>query len=121
MQEPLRTTRQLADLIALAIPKKYHPKKIHVATKIFQALRIAVNRELDNLTRLLTDGPKLLKPGARFCIITFHSLEDRIVKQAFVKSDDYKVLTRKPVLPTADEVRNNSRSRSAKLRVAERL
>ena len=121
VQEPLRTTRQLADLIALAIPKKYHPKKIHVATKIFQALRIAVNRELDNLTRLLTDGPKLLKPGARFCIITFHSLEDRIVKQAFVKSDDYKVLTRKPVLPTADEVRNNSRSRSAKLRVAERL
>ncbi|CAK8722411.1 16S rRNA (cytosine(1402)-N(4))-methyltransferase RsmH [Candidatus Electrothrix laxa] len=120
-QQPLRTTRQLADLIALSIPKKYHPKKIHVATKVFQALRIAVNRELDNLTRLLTDGPKLLKPGARFCIITFHSLEDRIVKQAFVKTPHCKVLTRKPVLPTADEVRNNSRSRSAKLRVAERL
>ncbi|MCI5124184.1 MAG: 16S rRNA (cytosine(1402)-N(4))-methyltransferase RsmH, partial [Candidatus Electrothrix sp. AR5] len=68
VQQPLRTTRDLADLVALAIPKKYHPKKIHVATKIFQALRIAVNRELDNLTRLLTDGPKLLKPGARFCI-----------------------------------------------------
>ena len=121
VQQSLKTTRQLADLVALSIPRKYHPKKIHVATKVFQALRIAVNRELDNLTRLLTDGPELLKPGARFCIITFHSLEDRIVKQAFVKSADYKVLTRKPVLPTADEVRNNSRSRSAKLRVAERL
>jgi len=120
-QQPLMTTRQLADLVALAIPKKYHPKKIHVATKVFQALRIAVNRELDNLTRLLTDGPELLKPGARFCIITFHSLEDRIVKQAFAKTPHCKVLTRKPVLPTADEVRNNSRSRSAKLRVAERL
>ncbi len=121
VQQPLMTTRQLADLVALSIPKKYHPKKIHVATKVFQALRIAVNRELDNLTRLLTDGPKLLKPGARFCIITFHSLEDRIVKQAFAKTPHCKVLTRKPVLPTADEVRNNSRSRSAKLRVAERL
>lgn len=120
-QEPLRTTRQLADLVASAIPRKYHPKKIHVATKVFQALRIAVNRELDNLTCLLTDGPGLLKPGARLCIITFHSLEDRMVKQAFAKTPQYKVLTSKPVLPTADEVRNNSRSRSAKLRVAERL
>ncbi len=121
VQQPLRTTRQLADLIAFSIPKKYHPKKIHVATKVFQALRIAVNRELDNLSRLLTEGPQLLKPGARFCVITFHSLEDRIVKQAFAKTTHCKVLTRKPVLPTADEVRNNSRSRSAKLRVAERL
>ena len=121
VQQPFMTTRQLADLVALSIPKKYHPKKIHVATKVFQALRIAVNRELDNLTRLLTDGSELLKPGARFCIITFHSLEDRIVKQSFVKSSNYKVLTRKPILPTADEVRNNSRSRSAKLRVAEKL
>ncbi|WP_339136181.1 MAG: 16S rRNA (cytosine(1402)-N(4))-methyltransferase RsmH [Candidatus Electrothrix sp. GW3-4] len=120
-QERLETTRQLADLVALAIPKKYHPKKIHVATKVFQALRIAVNRELENLTRLLTDGPELLKPGARFCIITFHSLEDRMVKQAFAKTPHCKVLTNKPVLPTADEVRRNSRARSAKLRVAERL
>ena len=120
-QQPLRTTRQLADLVAWTIPKKYHPKKIHVATKVFQALRIAVNRELENLTRLLEDGPKLLKPGARFCIITFHSLEDRIVKQAFAQTPHYKVLTNKPVLPTAHEVRNNARARSAKLRVAERL
>ncbi|WPD23221.1 MAG: 16S rRNA (cytosine(1402)-N(4))-methyltransferase RsmH [Candidatus Electrothrix scaldis] len=120
-KEKVMTTRQLADLVALSIPKKYHPKKIHVATKVFQALRIAVNRELENLTRLLTDGPKLLKPGARFCIITFHSLEDRIVKQAFAKTPYYRVLTNKPVLPTAEEVRSNARARSAKLRVAERL
>lgn len=121
VQQPLTGTRQLAKLIAQAIPRKYHPKKIHVATKIFQGLRIAVNRELDNLTCLLTDAPKLLKPGARLCIITFHSLEDRIVKQVFAKTPQYKVLTSKPVLPTADEVRQNARARSAKLRVAERL
>lgn len=121
VQQPLTTTRQLAELIAQAIPRKYHPKKIHVATRIFQGLRIAVNRELDNLTRLLTDAPRLLKPGARLCIITFHSLEDRIVKQAFAKTPHYKVLTSKPVLPTADEVRKNARARSAKLRVAERV
>lgn len=101
--------------------RKISSEKIHVATKVFQALRIAVNRELENLTRLLTDGPELLKPGARFCIITFHSLEDRMVKQAFAKTPHCKVLTNKPVLPTADEVRRNSRARSAKLRVAERL
>ncbi len=121
VQQPLKSTRQLAELIAQAIPRKYHPKKIHVATKIFQGLRIAVNRELDNLSRLLTDAPDVLKPGARLCIITFHSLEDRIVKQAFAKAPHYKVLTNKPVLPTADEVRKNARARSAKLRVAEKL
>lgn len=120
-QEKIMTTRQLADLVARAIPKKYHPRKIHVATKVFQALRIAVNRELENLTRLLEEGPTLLKPGARFCIITFHSLEDRIVKQAFAKTPHCRVLTNKPVVATAEEVRSNARARSAKLRVAERL
>ncbi|MCI5122276.1 MAG: 16S rRNA (cytosine(1402)-N(4))-methyltransferase RsmH [Candidatus Electrothrix sp. AUS4] len=120
-KEKVATTRQLADLVAWAIPKKYHPKKIHVATKVFQALRIAVNRELENLTRLLEDGPKLLKPGARFCVITFHSLEDRMVKQAFASTPYCRVLTHKPVLPTAEEVRGNARARSAKLRVAERV
>jgi 16S rRNA (cytosine1402-N4)-methyltransferase len=121
IQEPLKSTRQLAELIAQAIPRKYHPRKIHVATKVFQGLRIAVNRELDNITRLLTDAPKVLKPGARLCVITFHSLEDRIVKQGFAKAPHYKVLTNKPVLPTVDEVRRNARARSAKLRVAEKL
>lgn len=121
IETPVTTTRQLAEIVRLAIPKKYHPKKIHVATKVFQALRIAVNRELDNLVKLLTDGPQLLKPGARICIITFHSLEDRIVKQAFAADPLCKVLTKKPVTATAGEVRDNPRSRSAKLRVAERI
>lgn len=121
LEQPVTTTRQLAEIIRLSIPRKYHPKKIHVATKVFQALRIAVNRELDNLVQLLTDGPHLLNPGARICIITFHSLEDRIVKQAFAANPLCKVLTKKPVLPTAKEIQDNPRSRSAKLRVAEKI
>ena len=119
LQEPIRTTRQLAEIIRRAIPAKYHPKKIHVATRTFQALRIAVNRELDNLVSLLSDAPQLLKPGARICVITFHSLEDRIVKQAFAANPAYRGLTRKPVAPTAMEIQTNPRSRSARLRVAE--
>ena len=117
---PVKTTRQLAEIVSRAIPAKYHPKKINVATKVFQALRIAVNREFDNLVRLLTDAPELLAPGARLCIITFHSLEDRIVKQAFNSNPAYRVLTRKPVMPTDIEMKSNPRSRSAKLRVAEK-
>jgi 16S rRNA (cytosine1402-N4)-methyltransferase len=118
---PVKTTRQLAEIVRRAIPVKYHPKKIHVATRVFQALRIAVNREFDNLVTLLTDAPELLAPGARICIISFHSLEDRIVKQAFVNNPAYRVLTRKPVGPTAIEMKSNPRSRSAKLRVAEKI
>ena len=117
---PIKTTRRLAEIVGRAIPPRYHPKKIHVATRVFQALRIAVNRELDNLVRLLADAPGLLAPGARICIITFHSLEDRIVKQAFVSDPAYRILTRKPVRPTTVEIQNNPRSRSAKLRVAEK-
>ena len=120
-KERLSTTRQLADIVSQAIPVKYHPKKIHVATKVFQALRIAVNRELDNLVKLMTDAPDLLVPGARICIISFHSLEDRIVKQALNNNPAYRVLTRKPVRPTALEIKKNPRSRSAKLRVAEKI
>lgn len=119
--ERIESTKQLAEIVARAIPKKYHPKKIHVATKVFQALRIAVNRELDNLVKILTDAPAVLTQGARICIITFHSLEDRIVKQAFANNKAYKIITRKPVLPTEEEVAVNPRSRSAKLRVAERV
>jgi len=119
-EERLTTTRQLADIVSRAIPAKYRPKKIHVATKVFQALRIAVNRELDNLVKLLSDAPDLLVPGARICIISFHSLEDRIVKQALSNNPAYRVLTRKPVGPTALEMKKNFRSRSAKLRVAEK-
>lgn len=119
--QPLATTRQLAELVRRAVPGQYQPKKIHPATKVFQALRIAVNRELDNLAKVLADAPQLLAPGARLCVITFHSLEDRMVKQAFLSHPALRVLTKKPVLPNDEELRSNPRSRSAKLRVAERI
>jgi 16S rRNA (cytosine1402-N4)-methyltransferase len=121
LQGPVKTTRELAEIVRRSVPAKYHPKKIHVATKVFQALRIAVNRELDNLVRLLTDAPQLMAPGARICIITFHSLEDRIVKQAFAGNPAYRVLTRRPVVPADIEKTGNPRARSAKLRVAEKV
>jgi len=120
LEGSIKSTRELAEIVYRSIPVKYHPKKIHVATKVFQALRIAVNREFDNLVKLLSDAPQLLVPGARICIITFHSLEDRIVKQAFRNNPAYRVLTKKPIQPTAAEIKNNPRSRSAKLRVAEK-
>ncbi len=118
---PIETTRQLAELVADSIPRRYHPKKKHVATKVFQALRIAVNRELDNLVRILGDAPSVLVPGGRICVITFHSLEDRIVKQAFANNSEYRVVTKKPVSPSESEVMGNPRARSAKLRVAEKV
>ncbi len=112
----IRTTRQLANLVAEAVPRRFHPEKIHVATRVFQALRIAVNHELDNLVRLLADGPDFLRSGAAFCIITFHSLEDRIVKQAFRR--DERLRPGKPVRPTEEEVAGNPRARSATMRCA---
>jgi 16S rRNA (cytosine1402-N4)-methyltransferase len=120
-KQPVATTCQLAEIVARAIPRRFHPPSIHVATRVFQALRIAVNRELNNLVKVLAEAPSVLVPGARMCVLTFHSLEDRIVKQAFAGSRDYKVLTRKPVLPGRQEILANPRARSAKLRVAERV
>ena len=120
-KEPVATTRQLAEIVAAAIPRRFHPPRIHVATRVFQALRIAVNRELHNLVKVLAEAPSVLVPGARMCVLTFHSLEDRIVKQAFAGSRDYKVVTRKPIEPARQEVMANPRARSAKLRVAERV
>lgn len=114
----ITTTSQLAQIVAMAIPKKFHPRKIHVATKVFQALRIAVNRELDNLTTLLDSITALLKPGGRVCIITFHSLEDRLVKWKFKENTLLHILTKKPVTPGDEEIRMNPRARSAKLRAA---
>jgi 16S rRNA (cytosine1402-N4)-methyltransferase len=114
----IETTAELASIVAAAIPARFHPRTKHVATRTFQALRIAVNRELENLARLLAAAPAVLKPAARICVITFHSLEDRIVKQAFAAGGDYDVITRKPVTPRSDEVAANPRARSAKLRVA---
>lgn len=120
-ETPITTTTQLASIVAAAVPRKYHPHKVHVATKVFQALRIAVNAELDNVTSLLANAPTVLRPGGRFCVITFHSLEDRIVKQAFSRNPAYKVLTKHPVEPSDTEIERNPRSRSAKLRVAARI
>lgn len=98
-------------------------EKIHPATRTFQAIRIFVNRELEDLRALLQAAPGVLKPGSRLVVISFHSLEDRIVKDALregAKAGLYKVLTKKPVEAGAEEVDRNPRSRSAKLRAAER-
>ncbi len=117
-QEEIWTTKQLVTVVAHAVPKRFHPKKIHVATKVFQALRIAVNTELENLATILDDGVRYLRPGANFCVISFHSLEDRIVKRKFRSNDQLEVLTGKPVMSSPEEIAVNPRSRSARLRVA---
>ncbi len=99
-------------------------RRIHPATRTFQALRIFVNHELDDLRALLRAAPQLLKPGGRLVIISFHSLEDRIVKDAFregAKLGHYRLLTKKPVTASDEEIDRNPRSRSAKLRAAERI
>jgi 16S rRNA (cytosine1402-N4)-methyltransferase len=114
----ITTTSHLASIVAAAVPKKFQPRKIHVATKTFQALRIAVNKELDNLMALLDTITKILKPGGRICIITFHSLEDRLVKWKFKDNPELHVLTKKPVVPGTEEIKMNPRARSAKLRAA---
>ena len=117
--ERVTTTKQLADLVARVIPRRFHPPRIHVATKVFQALRIAVNEELKNLSILLDKAADHLVPGGRFCVISFHSLEDRMVKRKFMADKRLKVVTRKPVVPAENEIMENPRSRSARLRVAE--
>ena len=119
-KERIVSTDQLVALVDQAIPKRFHPKKIHVATKVFQALRIAVNRELDSLEQVLADGAALLAPGGKFCVISFHSLEDRLVKQAFRENPLLEVVTQKPLVPGRAECLRNPRARSAKLRVAAR-
>ncbi len=120
IMQPFATTDQLVAVVERAIPRRFHPRKIHVATKVFQALRIAVNRELDNLVKILEVGSELLQPGGRFCVISFHSLEDRLVKRAFANDQRLQVITRRPVRPAEEECQRNPRARSAKLRVAER-
>jgi 16S rRNA (cytosine1402-N4)-methyltransferase len=122
---PIRSTAHLAEVIsAAARPMNSAERRIHPATRTFQALRIFVNRELDDLRDLLNAAPQLLKPGGRLVIISFHSLEDRIVKDALrdgVKLGHYRILTKKPVTATEEEVDRNPRSRSAKLRAAEKV
>ncbi|MGC1450823.1 MAG: 16S rRNA (cytosine(1402)-N(4))-methyltransferase, partial [Candidatus Sulfotelmatobacter sp.] len=128
---PIRSTAHLADVISAAArpmnrgQDRYDQRRIHPATLTFQALRIFVNRELEDLQALLEAAPRILKPGGRVVVISFHSLEDRIVKDAFregaIKDKHFRVLTKKPVTATELESDRNPRARSAKLRAAERV
>jgi 16S rRNA (cytosine1402-N4)-methyltransferase len=140
---PLHTTTGLADVVARAVPRRHWPRRIHPATRTFQALRIATNRELDDLEQALPDVVEGLGNGGRLCVITFHSLEDRTVKHTFLcLSRGYpsgsgpstrkawngtmaaprtRLLTRRPILPSAEELARNPRARSAKLRAVERV
>lgn len=119
-RRPLHSTLELADLIYNAVPGSYRHGRIHPATRTFQGLRIAVNGELTALETFLKQAPTWLKPGGRLGIISFHSLEDRLVKWAFREDERLKVLTKKPIVPGEGEQKDNPRSRSAKLRWAER-
>lgn len=119
-KDPLRTAAQLASLVRSCVPRS-RGHSIDPATRTFQALRIAVNGELDSLELALERLPGCLLPGGRLAIISFHSLEDRLVKQAFRADARLKVLTKRPLRPTEEEVALNARARSAKLRVAERV
>jgi 16S rRNA (cytosine1402-N4)-methyltransferase len=123
---PIQTTGVLASLVAGAVPPAYRHGRIHCATRTFQALRIAVNRELERLEPSLRDAVDVLAPRGRICVISFHSLEDRIVKHTFRSlaqgpAARLALLTKKPILSSEQECRENPRARSAKLRVAERL
>ncbi|MBZ5645959.1 MAG: 16S rRNA (cytosine(1402)-N(4))-methyltransferase RsmH [Acidobacteriia bacterium] len=122
---PIRTTAHLAQVIsAAARPMNPADRRIHPATRTFQAIRIHVNRELEDLEALLASAPRVLRPGGRLVLISFHSLEDRKVKDSLregAKQGLYRLLTKKPVTATEEEIDRNPRSRSAKLRAAERL
>ncbi|HEX6974605.1 MAG TPA: 16S rRNA (cytosine(1402)-N(4))-methyltransferase RsmH [Vicinamibacterales bacterium] len=122
--DPIVTTGQLAAIVRRAVPRKGY-QRIDPATRTFQALRIWVNRELDGLDQFLADAARLLAAGARLAVITFHSLEDRIVKHTFramaAGESALQVLTRRPLVPGDEEVARNPRARSAKLRAIERL
>jgi len=123
-RRPIMTTHQLAETVLRAIPAKRRSARIHPATRTFQALRIAVNDELGALNEALDNLPGIVKEGGRICIISFHSLEDRIVKhrfKAYKKANILNIVTKKPITPEREEILINPRSRSAKLRVAERI
>lgn len=136
---PVKSTTELAEIVSSAIPRRFWPKKIHPATKTFQAIRMEVNQEIENLQSFLPKAASLLAPGGVIAIISFHSLEDRIVKRFFAGTPErfvyprglpapapeeprlLKPITRKSITPSEEEVRNNPRSRSARLRAARRL
>ncbi|MBI4653058.1 16S rRNA (cytosine(1402)-N(4))-methyltransferase RsmH [Candidatus Kuenenbacteria bacterium] len=135
----IETTFELKEIIKKATPEWYNYLKIHPATKVFQALRIAVNNELENLKQVLPQAIKILEPKGKICVISFHSLEDRIVKQFFKQESrncvcpsefpqcvcqhqaSLKIITKKVITPTFEEIKNNPRSRSAKMRIAEKF
>jgi 16S rRNA (cytosine1402-N4)-methyltransferase len=124
--QKIQTTYQLSEIIRRAIPPSHRHRRLHFATRTFQAIRIAVNQELEKLDAVLRDAASLLLPGGRICAISFHSLEDRIVKHTFRElsagpNPILTLLTKKPCTPSAEEQKTNPRSRSAKLRVAERV
>jgi len=125
-QKALETTQELVAVIKGAVPAAYRHGRIHCATRTFQALRIAVNRELDVIAPAIRDAVEVLRPGGRIAVISFHSLEDRIVKHTLRALTEephphVRVLTKKPQVPSETECQGNPRARSAKLRVAERL
>jgi len=120
-KRPFQTTNELADAIAHSVPRKYRYGRIHPATRVFQALRIVVNQELSSLETFLNKAPTWLEPEGRIGIISFHSLEDRIVKHSLRDSTLLRVLTKKPIIAQEQELQENPRSRSAKLRFAERV
>ena len=136
---PIKTSSELAELVSQAIPAKFHPPRTHPATRTFQALRIAVNNELENIKEFLKKAVNALKSGGRLVVISFHSLEDRIVKNFFQglsspcicppglpvcgcgKKKTIEILTRSPILPGEEEIIANPRARSAKMRVGEKI
>lgn len=123
-ERPITSTHSLALAVSKVVPAKYRHGRIHPATRTFQALRIAVNNELEVLKIVLKDVTGLVKKNGRICVISFHSLEDRIVKQTFREHKNnglLKIITKKPLTPEEKEIFSNPRSRSAKLRVAERI
>ncbi len=139
-QTAINTTWELVDVIKQALPQRELRKKGHPAKRVFQAIRIAVNDEMGELTKVLEDGLSLLKPGGRFCVISFHSLEDRIVKHTFVQVSSapnidkripvlakdlpqapYRIITKKAIVASMEEQNQNHRAHSAKLRVLERI
>ncbi|PZD72791.1 Ribosomal RNA small subunit methyltransferase H [Acaryochloris thomasi RCC1774] len=122
-KRPFRTTGELADAIARAMPKPKQSRRhrIHPATRVFQALRIAVNEELNSIETFVQQAPTWLKPEGIIGMISFHSLEDRIVKHQLRAVPHLKILTKKPIVATREEIRENPRARSAKLRLAQRI
>ena len=138
-KQEITTTKQLVDIIEKSIPTKFRSKDSHPAKRTFQAIRIEVNDEIKPLYQTVLNSIECLKPGGRLCIITFHSLEDRAVKNAYIDAEGKcicppglpycacgaikkgKIITKKPILPTKEEMKNNSRSKSAKLRIFEKI